>query len=114
MRAVVVNGPGSIAKLRIEEVDRPVVPKEGVLVRVHGSSVNPVDLYTLTPVAHLQRWLKPAVIGTHTSCPRGAARPARSPVQPCTRGLSRSPRSPAPPAGRGWPYLPPPPSRGTI
>src|SRR2546429_2370376 len=67
MRAVVAHGPGSINKLRIEEVDRPVVPKDGVLVRVHASSVNPVDLYTLTPVAHLQRALKPAVMGTDIS-----------------------------------------------
>lgn len=64
MKAVLTHGPGSPAALRTEEIERPSVPDDGVLVRVHASSVNPVDLYSLTPVAHLQRSLKPAVVGT--------------------------------------------------
>jgi NADPH:quinone reductase-like Zn-dependent oxidoreductase len=64
MKAVVVKGPGSLAALKVEEIARPAVPDDGVLVRVHASSVNPVDLYALTPVAHLTRSLRPAVVGT--------------------------------------------------
>ncbi len=64
MRAVVAHGPGTPAALKVEEIERPAVPDDGMLVRVHASSTNPVDLYSLTPVAHLQRSLKPAVVGT--------------------------------------------------
>src|SRR3989440_4609501 len=64
MKAVVAKGPGSPAALKVEEIARPAVPDDGVLVRVHASSVNPVDLYALTPVAHLTRSLRPAVVGT--------------------------------------------------
>ena len=64
MRAVLAHSAGSPAALRIEKFERPAVPDDGVLVRVRASSANPVDLYSLTPVAHLQRSLKPAVVGT--------------------------------------------------
>jgi NADPH:quinone reductase-like Zn-dependent oxidoreductase len=64
MRAVVARGPIPPSGLRVEEVDWPAIPDDGVLVRVHASSVNPVDLYALTPVAHVQRGLKPRVVGT--------------------------------------------------
>src|SRR2546421_10973145 len=64
MKAVVAKGPGSPAALKVEKFERPAVPDDGVLVRVHASSVNPVDLYALTPVAHLTRSFKPAVVGT--------------------------------------------------
>ncbi len=64
MRAVVAHGPGSPAALKVEEIQRPAVPDDGVLVRVRASSANPVDMYSLTPVAHLLRSLKPGVVGT--------------------------------------------------
>ena len=64
MKAVVARGPGSPAALKVEEVARPAVPDDGVLVRVRASSVNTVDLYALTPVAHLVRSFKAAVVGT--------------------------------------------------
>jgi len=64
MRAVVARGPSPPSGLRIEEVDWPAILNDGVLVRVHASSVNPVDLYALTPVAHAQRGFKPRVVGT--------------------------------------------------
>src|SRR5207245_8007965 len=64
MKAVVAKGPGSPAALKVEEIVRPAVPDDGVLVRVRASFVNTVDLYALTPVAHLVRSFKPAVVGT--------------------------------------------------
>src|SRR5947208_16470110 len=64
MKAVVARGPGSPAALKVEEVARPAVPDDGVLVRVRASSVNTGDLYALTPVAHLMRSFKAAVVGT--------------------------------------------------
>jgi NADPH:quinone reductase-like Zn-dependent oxidoreductase len=36
--------------------DTRSAPGAGVLVRVHAASVNPVDLYSLSPVAHFSRW----------------------------------------------------------
>ena len=64
MRAVVCRRPGSPGDLLVEELDRPPVADDGVLVRVHASSANPVDLYALSRVAHLQRRRKPVVVGT--------------------------------------------------
>ena len=61
MKAIRAHGP---ATLKVEEVERPIVPDDGVLVRVRASSANTVDLYALTPVAHLQRSLKPGAVGT--------------------------------------------------
>src|SRR5436190_637463 len=54
MKAVVARGPGSPAALKVEEVARPAVPDDGVLVRVRASSVNTVDLYALTPLQALR------------------------------------------------------------
>ena len=64
MRAVVSHGPGSVSALNVEDIDRPAPADDGVLVRVHASSANPVDLFALTPAAHVQRGLKAAVVGT--------------------------------------------------
>jgi NADPH2:quinone reductase len=64
MRAIVCHRPSSPAELRVEELDRPALPVDGLLVRVHASSANPVDLFQLSRVAHLQRGFKPAVAGT--------------------------------------------------
>jgi NADPH:quinone reductase-like Zn-dependent oxidoreductase len=57
MKAVVCHRYGSPDVLKIEEVDKPVVPDDGVLVRVHASSVNIVDLYSLTRMAYIARML---------------------------------------------------------
>ena len=64
MKAAVCLRPSSLGALTITDAAVPAVPEDGVLVRVHASSANPVDLYALTPVAHLQRGRKPAIVGT--------------------------------------------------
>ena len=64
MKAIVAHGPVAPAGLKLEEVDRPAVPDDGLLVRVRASSVNPVDLYALSPVAHMQRGFKAGGVGT--------------------------------------------------
>jgi NADPH:quinone reductase-like Zn-dependent oxidoreductase len=56
MRAAVCDRPGSADVIRVTEVDTPAVPADGVLVRVRAASVNPVDLFALSPVRHLARW----------------------------------------------------------
>jgi len=45
MKAVVYHSYGSPDVLKIEEVEKPAVAENGVLVSVHASSVNPVDWY---------------------------------------------------------------------
>ncbi len=48
MKAVVYHSYGSPDVLKVEEVEKPVLSDDGVLVRVHASSVNPVDWYGMT------------------------------------------------------------------
>jgi NADPH:quinone reductase-like Zn-dependent oxidoreductase len=55
MKAVVCHTYGSPDVLKVEEIDTPVVPDNGVLVRVHASSVNPADLFPLSRVAYIAR-----------------------------------------------------------
>jgi len=56
--------------LKLEEIDKPIIPDDGVLVRVHASSVNIVDLFSLTRTAYIARILtgllkpKREVLGT--------------------------------------------------
>src|ERR1700693_2999665 len=64
MKAAVCRLPTSFGALTITDTAVPAVPENGLLVRVPASSANPVDLYALTLVAHLQRGRKPAIVGT--------------------------------------------------
>src|SRR5207253_11049298 len=54
--------------MRLEDVDQPTVPDDGVLVRVHASAVNPVDLFPTTKAGYTMRRFgreaKRAVLGT--------------------------------------------------
>src|SRR6266700_2215561 len=56
MKAAVCDRPGTPDVIRVAEVDKPSVPSDGVLVRVHAASVNPVDLFSLSPVRQYARW----------------------------------------------------------
>lgn len=60
MRALVCDRPGSV---RVAEVDRPRVADDAVLVRVHASSANVADLFTMTAIAHLSRFRRHEVMG---------------------------------------------------
>ena len=64
MRAVLCRRAGSPGELEVVELDRPTVADDGLLVRVHASSANPVDLVALSPVGQLMRRRKPVVVGT--------------------------------------------------
>ncbi|MDP1720040.1 MAG: NAD(P)-dependent alcohol dehydrogenase [Candidatus Nanopelagicaceae bacterium] len=48
MRAVVRNTYGSPDVLEFQEIEKPELTDDGVLVRVRAASINPADLYTLT------------------------------------------------------------------
>jgi NADPH:quinone reductase-like Zn-dependent oxidoreductase len=69
MKAVLSERPGPADLLKVAEIETPVVPDDGVLVRVRAASVNPVDLFSLTPAQHFMRRLaargkpRPEVIG---------------------------------------------------
>ena len=62
MKALVYDAYGAPADvLQLREVERPVVADDEVLVRVHATSVNPVDWHTLTGdpyIARLQAGLR--------------------------------------------------------
>lgn len=47
MKAVMCHSYGSPDVLKIEEVEKPTVSEDGVLVRVHASSVNPAEWYSM-------------------------------------------------------------------
>ena len=48
MKAVLYRSYGSPDVLKVEEVEKPAVSEDGVLVRVHASSVNPAEWYGMT------------------------------------------------------------------
>lgn len=70
MKAIVCRTHGRPDVLRLEEIDRPFLADDGVLVRVHASSINPVDFFQLSRVAYTTRLVsagfkaKPRVLGT--------------------------------------------------
>jgi NADPH:quinone reductase-like Zn-dependent oxidoreductase len=64
MKAVVCRRATSLGALTITDTEMPAVPEDGLLVRIRAASANPVDLFTMTAVANLQRGRKPAIVGT--------------------------------------------------
>jgi NADPH:quinone reductase-like Zn-dependent oxidoreductase len=64
MRAFRIERPTAIGALRPSEIAMPVVPDDGVLIRVHASSANPVDLFPTSLAGYLMGGRKPAVLGT--------------------------------------------------
>ena len=48
MKAVVHYSYGSPDVLKIEEIEKPSVTDDGVLVRIHASSINPAEWYGMT------------------------------------------------------------------
>ena len=48
MKAVVHYAYGSPDVLKIEEIEKPSVTDDGVIVRIHASSVNPAEWYGMT------------------------------------------------------------------
>ena len=55
MKAVVRNIYGSPDVLEFQEIDKPELTDDGVLVRVRAASINPVDWYTLTGTPYVAR-----------------------------------------------------------
>jgi NADPH:quinone reductase-like Zn-dependent oxidoreductase len=55
MKALAYDKYGSPDVLELREIDKPVVTDDGVLVRIHAASVNPVDWHTLTGTPYLVR-----------------------------------------------------------
>jgi len=70
MKAILCRRPGRPEVLELEDIDKPSIADDGVLVRVHAASVNPVDFFALSGVAYTARLLsggfkaKPVVLGT--------------------------------------------------
>jgi NADPH:quinone reductase-like Zn-dependent oxidoreductase len=55
MKAIVYHQYGSPDVLELQEIEKPVVKDDEVLVRVHAASVNPVDWHTLIGTPYLVR-----------------------------------------------------------
>jgi len=70
VKAILCRRPGRPDVLELEEIDRPLIEDDDVLVRVQASSINPVDFFPLSRVAYTARLLggrfnaKPVVLGT--------------------------------------------------
>src|SRR5689334_3791847 len=64
MKAIVCEEPGPLDRLKVKEIDRPDLGRDEVLVRVHASSANPVDMFPTTMAGYLLGGRKPAVLGT--------------------------------------------------
>ena len=55
MKAIVRNTSGSPDVLELQEIDKPDLTDDGVLVRVRAASINPADWYALTGKPYLGR-----------------------------------------------------------
>jgi NADPH:quinone reductase-like Zn-dependent oxidoreductase len=55
MKAIVYEKYGPPDVLELREIDKPAVADDGVLVRVHASSVNPVDWFTMMGKPYIAR-----------------------------------------------------------
>jgi NADPH:quinone reductase-like Zn-dependent oxidoreductase len=55
VKAIVYERYGKPDVLQLRDIDRPEVAEDGVLVRVHAASVNPVDWHMLTGMPYLAR-----------------------------------------------------------
>ena len=55
MKALAYDKYGSPDVLEVREIDRPVVTDDGLLVRIHAASVNPVDWHTMLGTPYLVR-----------------------------------------------------------
>jgi NADPH:quinone reductase-like Zn-dependent oxidoreductase len=55
MKALAYDKYGTPDVLELREIERPVVTDDGVLVRIHAASVNPVDWHTMTGTPYLVR-----------------------------------------------------------
>jgi len=70
MKAIICPRPGRPDVLRLEEIDKPPVAEDGVLVRVRACSVNPVDFFPLSRAGYTAYRLgggfkpRPLVLGT--------------------------------------------------
>ena len=64
MKAYRIERPTALGELRPSEIAMPLVPDDGVLIRVHASSANPVDLFPTTLAGYLVGGRKPVVLGT--------------------------------------------------
>src|SRR2546426_3577334 len=69
MKAIVCHASGRPDVLKLEEIDRPSIGEDGMLIRVQASSINPVDFFPLSRVGYTARRLsgglkrKPLVLG---------------------------------------------------
>src|SRR2546422_1265197 len=69
MKAIVCRTYGRPDVLELQEINRPSIAEDGMLVRVHASSINPVDFFPLSRVGYTARRLsgglkrKPLVLG---------------------------------------------------
>ncbi len=64
MKAILCERPGKPGDVKLKDVGRPEVGEDGVLIRVHASSANPVDLFPTSAVGYLMGGRKPQVLGT--------------------------------------------------
>lgn len=55
MKAIVCHQYGSPDVLELQDVDKPTVKDDDVLVRVHAASVNPLDWHSMTGKPYLLR-----------------------------------------------------------
>jgi NADPH:quinone reductase-like Zn-dependent oxidoreductase len=75
MKAIVCRRYGAPEVLEVVEVEKPAVPDDGVMVRVHASSVNAVEFFSLSGVKYVARMLagrlrpRPDVVGHDFAAP---------------------------------------------
>src|SRR2546425_8746103 len=70
MKAILCRRPGRPEVLELEEIEKPSIAEDGVLIRVHAASINPVDFFPMSRAAYTARLVseglhaRPVVLGT--------------------------------------------------
>jgi NADPH:quinone reductase-like Zn-dependent oxidoreductase len=87
MKAIVQTSYGSPDVLTLEEVDKPVVEEKDVLVRVHATSVNAGDIFSMRGSPWVARFAVASTTRPPATTPRSAVDTAIRPVYPRGEGV---------------------------
>lgn len=68
MKAIVYHKYGSSDVLELQEIDKPVVDDDGVLIRVHAAAVNAADWHLMRGQPYFMHLMGSGLVKTEEAC----------------------------------------------